>query len=488
MLSSRNCAAKLTANKPIRLESEVDKSRIVLVIGLTAVVAAMVWLLSPAVVEVNPRLPIPENDPANIVIADDAAENPGTLIRGSGTRAAVLGTWPQFRGPLRNGIAVDPDLPEKWSETGPRLAWKMTVGEGHAGAVIAGGCLYLVDYDEEAKEDVVRCLSLADGAEVWRYTYSSKIKRNHGMSRTVPAASGEFLVTLGPRCQVHCLHATTGELHWKKDLVREYGTRIPEWYAGQCPLIDGGRVILAPGGKCLMTALDLATGATIWETPNEQGWDMTHASITPVEAGGERQYVWCASGGALGVSAETGDLLWTYPGWTIKIANIPSPVDLGEGRILLSGGYNAGAEILQIQKNETGYAIERLAKTEAAVFGSDQHTPLLLDGFIYGVIPGGKLACLDRDGQQRWIDEENNFGLGPYLALNGRLLVLDDNPKKPGGLSLFRIASTGFEKVAHWPLDVGHEAWAPMAYAGGRLVLRDSTTLMCLHLAGANPS
>ena len=38
------------------------------------------------------------------------------------------------------------------------------------------------------------------------------------------------------------------------------------WYAGQCPLIDGDRVILAPAGKALLIAVQLATGKVIWQS------------------------------------------------------------------------------------------------------------------------------------------------------------------------------------------------------------------------------
>ena len=67
-----------------------------------------------------------------------------------------------------------------------------------------------------------------------------------------------------------CLDATTGELRWQIDLVRQYGTQVPDWYAGQCPLVDHDRVILAPAGKA--TALgggpeDRPAGPVLWKSP-----------------------------------------------------------------------------------------------------------------------------------------------------------------------------------------------------------------------------
>ena len=73
--------------------------------------------------------------------------------------------------------------------------------------------------------------------------------------------------------------------YWLLDLVRQFGASVPQWYAGQCPLIDGGRAILAPGGPdALLMAVECATGRVVWKTPNPHGWTMTHSSIVPMEA------------------------------------------------------------------------------------------------------------------------------------------------------------------------------------------------------------
>ena len=440
------------------------------------------WVFAPCDLDVALRVPIPENHILKKAVPSDADVNMGTLIMGSGKPSLDPGSWPQFRGSARDAVANGFPIAAAWPEAGPQVLWTLKIGEGHAGVAILNGCVYLLDYDEEKKEDVIRCLSLENGEEIWRYSYYVKIKRNHGMSRTVPAVTDDFVVTLGPKCHVHCLSSQTGKLVWKKDLVEEYGTRVPEWYAGQCPLIETGRVILAPGGECLMTAVDLATGEAVWETPNGEGWQMTHASVVPIDFEGERQYVWCASGGAVGVSAETGELLWKLPEWRIKIATVPSPLDLGGGKIFFCGGYNAGGMMVQLVASAEGIQPEILFRTDAKEFGSDQQTPIYHDGTIVGVVPGGKLACLSVEGEEVWVEDAYNFGLGPYMIVDNKLLVLDDNEKRPGELCLFEISPSGAEKLAGKQVIQGHDAWAPLAFAGGKLVMRDSTTLFCLDL------
>src|SRR5258708_31398390 len=126
-----------------------------------------------------------------------------------------------------------------------------------------------MDYDRDKKQDALRCLSLADGREIWRFAYPVSVKRNHGMSRTVPAVTSNSVVAIGPKCHVVCVDAVSGQLRWGLDLVKQYGTTIPPWYAGQCPLVQNDEVILAPGGKdALIVSLEIATGKERWHSPN----------------------------------------------------------------------------------------------------------------------------------------------------------------------------------------------------------------------------
>ena len=45
----------------------------------------------------------------------------------------------------------------------------------------------------------------------------------------------------------------------------------------QCPLIDRQTAVIAPGGRALMIGVDCATGEILWETPNPDGWKMSHS-------------------------------------------------------------------------------------------------------------------------------------------------------------------------------------------------------------------
>jgi outer membrane protein assembly factor BamB len=444
------------------------------------------WLSADAAVNLKERLPGGDNRPQGAARGDEAVKISGTLVKSDGVPADLPGAWPRFRG--ANYDAVSPEkvsLSRTWPPEGPRVLWSVDVGEGYAGAAVLEGSVYLLDYDQGNQADVVRCLSLNDGKEIWRYSYPVKIKRFHGMSRTVPAVTDKYVVTLGPKGHVTCLDAKTGEFRWMLNLVKEFGTTIPQWYAAQCPLIDDGKVILAPAGNVLMMAVDCATGATVWQTPNPDKWVMTHSSIVPMEFRGSRFYIYCGgsteAGGVVGVSAKDGQVLWKTDQWKVR-TNVPMPVVVGEDRIFLTAGYGQydnGCMVLRLSESDGKILVQPEFKQPTSVFGSMQHTPIFYDGYIYGVGMDKQLICLDLQGKVVWTSTSGNtFGNGPYAIADGLIYVLDDS----GVLTFVEAASSGYTQLGRAKVLGGIESWAPMAIASGRLIVRDLTRMVCLDM------
>jgi outer membrane protein assembly factor BamB len=362
------------------------------------------------------------------------------------------------------------------------------VGEGYAGAAVLDGRVYLLDYDREAQADVVRCLSLEDGRDIWRYSYPVEIKRYHGMSRTVPAVTPEYVVTLGPKAHVTCLDSKTGEFRWMYNLVREFNTTIPDWYAAQCPLMDDGKAIIAPGGDALMMAIDCETGETEWRTPNPDEWVMTHSSIVPMEFKGKRFYVYSggnsSKGGVVGISDKDGSVLWKTEEWKVRYS-VPTPVVVGEDRIFLSAGYGQqelGCGMLRLTESNGKISASFEYIHPISVFGSIQQSPIYYEGYIYGVRPDRQLVCLDPDGNVVWNSTSaNKFGRnsGPYAIINGLLYVLDDS----GEMTLVEATPSGYRPLAKAQVLDGHESWGPMAIASNRMIVRDTLKMICLDIS-----
>ena len=449
-------------------------------LAVIAVVCLVLWRDVGPGHDLRQRLPSATNDaPAPLPTANDQAPIQGKLTRGPGVPADLPGAWPRFRGASFDAISnEDVPLAKSWGKNGPPVLWTIDLGEGHAGAAVWSGRVYVLDYDREAEVDMLRCLSLADGRDIWRFSYPVRVKRNHGMSRTVPTITPKYAVSLGPKGHVICLDATSGEFLWSKDLVREFGAKVPPWYAGQCPLIDGERAILAPGGdEALLIAVECATGRILWKTPNPQSWKMSHSSVLPMEFGGLKMYVYCAGGGVVGVSAADGSIIWQTDAWRIRIATVPSPVVVGDGRIFLSGGYNAGSMMIQLKEKDGEIVPEPVFRLKSKVFGSAVQTPILYQGYLYGVRPDGQLVCLGLDGKLVWTSgSAHRFGLGSYIIAKGLIYVVDDE----GVLTLAEATPKDFRLLARAKVLPGHDAWGPMALAGGRLILRDFTHMACL--------
>ena len=449
--------------------------------GVLGTFLIFIWLRSDATTKLTLRLPGEDGSRRNVSTETEPIEIKGQLIKFEGTKANLPGAWPRFRGSNFDGVSSqEMSLATRWPEQGPPLLWSIDVGEGHAGAAILAGRVYVLDYDRENKSDVIRCLSLADGKDIWRYSYPVKVKRNHGMSRTVPAVTEKYIVTLGPKCHVTCLDSATGEFRWMINLVREFNTKVPPWYAGQCPLIDDNKAIIAPGGDSLMIAVDCETGEVLWQSPNPNGWKMTHSSIIPAEFMGKRMYIYCASGVVVGINADDGAILWETSEWKIRIANIPSPVIVDDDMIFLSGGYNSGSMMLQLNLENEQIVAKPLFKLAPEVFGSPQQTPIFYNGYIYGVRPDGQLTCLDLTGKVIWTSTSaEKFGLGPYIIINDLIYVMNDS----GLLTLAKATTGSFVKLAEAKILEGPDSWGPMAVAGGRLILRDLNRMICLDIS-----
>jgi outer membrane protein assembly factor BamB len=401
-------------------------------------------------------------------------------------------SWPRFRGAQSDNIYnARMPLINNFTQGGNDILWSVSLGEGHAGPAVWDGLVYLLDYDEEKRADMLRCFSLETGEEVWRRWYDVHIRRNHGMSRTVPAVTAEYILTIGPRGHVMCVERESGDFIWGIDLEKEYGTEIPLWYTGQCPLIEDGVAIIAPGGNALMIGVDCATGEVLWETPNPDKREMSHSSVVPFEFSGRKMFVYSAIGAAVGIAADgpdAGRVLWEVPEWNHRVV-AASPVCMPDGRIFLTAGYGAGSMVLQLTANNqeiTAHIIKTFKPGEG--LSSEQQTPIYADGHLFGVLPKdaralrNQLICVNPDDVTSVVwssGPANRFGLGPFILADGKIYLLDDN----GTLYIIEKRLDGFRKLDERQIiEDGHDAWAPLAIADGFMLLRDSHTLICIDI------
>ncbi|MBN2262427.1 MAG: PQQ-binding-like beta-propeller repeat protein [Prolixibacteraceae bacterium] len=397
-------------------------------------------------------------------------------------------SWPRFRGPDYDNIYKTGNaLINDFSGNRGEILWQHQLGEGHAGSAIFDGKVYLLNYDEEKRADMLHCYYLRTGDELWRRWYKVNIKRNHGMSRTVPAVTDDFILTMGPRCHVMCLARESGDLLWSIDIEKEYESETPLWYTGQCPLIDNGIAILATGGKALMIAVDCATGEKLWEVPNPDNWKMSHSSVLPYTFNGKKMYLYAAVGGAVGIS-ENGRVLWTLPEWNTNVI-APSPVAMPDGKIFFSAGYGAGSMMVQLEEQNGKFSTKILSQYKPRDgLATEQQSAIFWQGHLFGIMPkdGGawrnQLVCVHPDNPTNIIwasDKEHRFGLGPFIWADGKFYLLNDD----GTLHIIKADTRGYQHLdSKVIIENGHDAWAPLAIADGYMVLRDADKMVCINI------
>ena len=423
--------------------------------------------------------------PAEIVKIGDSFAFYKTSVELPGTR------WPRFRGSDFDNISKEKiPLINKWENNNPEILWKIDLGEGHAAPAVYDGRIYLLDYDEIKRADALRCFSLLTGEELWRRWYHVRLKRNHGLSRTVPAVNDKYAVTIGPRCQVMCVNRINGDLLWGIDIAREYESEVPFWYTGQCPLIDNDTAVIATGGNSLMIGIDCKTGNKVWETPNPRHWKMSHSSIMPMVFKGKKMYVYIAIGGICGISAsgsDKGKLLWESTEFAPAVV-APSPLVLDNGKILFTAGYGAGSVLVQIKESGGQFKAEVLQKCKPSEgLASEQQTPLFLDGYIYGILPkdagGGRnqFVCCKSGDVMKYVmtsGKSERFGLGPYILADGKFFILNDD----GEMIIATASPSDFKVLDRKRIIEGQDSWGPLAITGGYLLMRDSKQMVCIDI------
>jgi len=160
---------------------------------------------------------------------------------------------------------------------------------------------------------------------------------------------------------------------------------------------------------------------------------------------------------------------------------VPSPLILSEGRIFLTGGYNAGSLMLQLHKEGGRFVPQTLFRLGPEVFGATQHTPVCRDEHLYGVRADGKFVCLTFSGKPVWVSGPGQqFGLGSFIMADGLIFAMNDN----GLLRLIEATPEKYLLLGQAQVLRGRESWGPLALAGGRLIARDLTRMVCLDVTG----
>jgi outer membrane protein assembly factor BamB len=416
--------------------------------------------------------------------------------------------WPQYLGPNRNGVSGQKGILRTWPEKGPEVLWTANLGIGFGGPVVKDGKVYLLDRDDKVG-DKLRCLDLSSGKELWNFGYEAPGSVMFPGSRSVPALDENRIYTCGPYGNLYCIDINTHKPLWNKNVWTDYGGgQVPRWAITQCPLVYGDLVILASQApQAGVVAYEKLTGKAKWTTPSLGA--VGYVSPTIVKVSGESHIVMItasagrgegAKGGkVIGIEPLTGKILWEYTNWQCGIP-VPCAIDAGEGRMMITGGYQAGAAFIKAEKKADGsYSVTELYKN--ADFGAHTQPPVLVNGYFYAECSTNEkkngLVCMSMDGQIKWKTERSPaFERGGLILADGLLLGTDGTTKlyliEPDPSAFKPIASAGLLKEGgtgsandEMASKVGGatQNWAPLALADGKLLIRDQTRIICVKVA-----
>jgi outer membrane protein assembly factor BamB len=409
--------------------------------------------------------------------------------------------WPQFLGPDRNSHSDQKGILRTWPENGPEVLWSTNVGIGFGGPAVKNGRVYLLDrYDEVG--DTMRVFDLEDGKQLWSFGYSSPGSVSFPGSRSVPTVTDNYVYSVGQYGELYCIDINTHKPVWNNNIWKDFGGgEVPTWAITQSPLIYGDLLIVASQApEAGVVAYDKLTGNLKWKTPAIGNVGYVSPSIVKIDGDDHVVMITGSSrspgsdGKVVGIEPLTGEFLWEYSEWDCVIP-VPSAVDAGENRVLITGGYALGATMIKVEKNEDGrYVTTELFTTEE--FGDQTKTPLMHNGYFYAQYGTNNrrdgLVCMDMNGEIMWKTRRSpDFNKGSMILADGLILATD------GQFSLYLIEPdpTGFRPIASAELlkeeaDEGAtgaaaptQNWAPVALADGKLLIRDQSRMLCVKVA-----
>lgn len=403
---------------------------------------------------------------------------------------AAYADWPQFGGPDRNNISRETGLARTWPSKGPKVLWSIALGAGYGSPSVRDGEVYLLDRPDQ-KTDVLRCLSLETGEELWNFSYEAPGSVSHDGSRTAPTIDEQHVYTVGLLGHMHCIDRKTRQPLWSKNLLSDFGVSLPRWGVVQAPSLYKDLVIVAPQApEAFVVAMKRDSGEVVWKTPSlgNPGYStpviVTLCGVDQAVMISASDRTGAKDGLVAGISLEDGSILWAYDGFQCRIP-IPYATVLPDDRLFITGGYKAGSAMIQVRRENGLFSVTELFKTDAC--GSQIQQPLFYDGHLYVNSNSNEredgFMCLTLDGQVKWKSRESWFSMsferGPLLLADGLIFNLDG---KKGVLCLIEPSPEGYRELAQVNLLGGREIWAPMALSQGKLLVRNQSEMKCLDL------
>ncbi len=397
--------------------------------------------------------------------------------------------WPHWRGPTHDGVSKETGLPIKWSAT-EGVAWKLPL-PAYSGStpIIWGDTIFLNMATANGAGDLELWAVDRNKQEVsWKRPIAggNHIERKQNMSSPSPVTDGK---TVWVMTGVGILKAFdfAGKELWTRDIQTDYGRFGLNWGYASSPLLHGNAlyVQVLHGMKTddtpYVMRIDTSTGKTVWKVdrPTDAIVESPDSYTTPalLQYGGKTEIVITGGDVVTGHDPETGKELWR--------ADVLNPTNNRNYRIVASPSIAAGLIIAPSRNNPlvairpggTGdISTSHIAWTFER--GPDVPTPVSDGQYIYVVVDGGVVYCLDvKTGSVIYGPERlppGTYSASPILA-DGKIYVTTE---QEGLTSVFK-AGPKFEVLASNSFGDGCSPYclSTVAISQGQLFIRSSSSL-----------
>lgn len=370
--------------------------------------------------------------------------------------------WPEWRGPEGRAVWSEDGIVETFPKAGLTVRWRTSVKEGYAGPAVAGGRVFVADYERQQQTGrlggLERLLALDQNtgeilwSHSWKVNYSSIMASYAEGPRAVPTVDGERVYVVGAGGHLLCLDNGTGKVLWQKHYPTDYDVGVPIFGFSSSPIVNGDLLIAIVGGEpdALVVAFDKRTGEEIWralEASSEPGY----AQPTIVEMHGRRQLLIWHPLAISSLDPDSGNVLWHFPYEAKDTLSVATPM-VENDRLFLTQFYG-GAIMLEIDK-ETGPRELWRKKGQSEMPGDTEAlhslitTPIFEDGIVYGIDSYGELRALEAaTGERLWEDKtmarQGRWGSAFFVKHDDRWIVFNDL----GELILCRFKRSGYEEI-----------------------------------------
>lgn len=402
----------------------------------------------------------------------------------SGT--ALSANWPSWRGPTRDGVSGEKNVPVSWSPS-ENVAWKIALPQwSGATPIIWGETIFLNVAEADGDELSLWALNRATGETLWK-THLSKgnnKQRKQNMSSPSPVTDGTTVWVVTGTGILRAFDFKGTEL-WMRDIQQDYGRFGLNWgYANSPLLLDGDLIVPVLHGMktddpSYILRIDGKSGTTKWkvERPNKAIRESPDSYITPalVRNGGLNEIVINGADVVTGHDPVSGKELWRVDG--LNPDNDPSyrivASPVVHNQLIIAP--TRERPMLAIKAGGRG-DVTSSHKLWQFMNGPDVPTPVTDGTHLYVITDRGVVYCLNLQsgatvyGPQRLTP--GTYSASPVLV-DGRIYITNED----GTTSVFKAGPT-FELLAENELD--DYTLSSIAIKDGQIFLRTAGFLWAI--------